>query len=215
MRGGNLYVDVARHRPAGTVDRYSRRGSRRAQPLPRRAPADAEAVAGEDAAVAGRTSGRGAKGTDSQEFLKKQELDLILAVKERKAGSGGNGSEAQKRSAPRSGSRSSCRRAQTANRLELCPDGKCVIAMVTDAANGVKNENVPNYVTESAYTEDINGPLERRRAAEQAAGGDSRRRHRRSEVGRRRPRDARNAAFSAGVERSRHQGLSGRARDGQ
>jgi dipeptidyl aminopeptidase/acylaminoacyl peptidase len=39
----------------------------------------------------------------------------------------------------------------------MCPDGKCVIAMVTEAANGVKNENVPSYVNESAYTEDITG----------------------------------------------------------
>ena len=53
----------------------------------------------------------------------------------------------------------------------MCPSGKCVIAMVTEGANGVKNENVPNYVTESAYTEDINGrsnvgePQNKQRAA--------------------------------------------------
>ena len=29
--------------------------------------------------------------------------------------------------------------------------------MVNEAANGAKHENVPNYVNESAYTEDITG----------------------------------------------------------
>ena len=38
----------------------------------------------------------------------------------------------RKKEHPRA-SRSSCRRAQTAGRLELCPDEKCVIAMVNDA----------------------------------------------------------------------------------
>ena len=46
---------------------------------------------------------------------------------------------------------------ETVSRLELCPDGTCVIAMVNEAGNGSKPENVPSYVNESAYTEDITG----------------------------------------------------------
>ncbi len=97
-----------------------------------------------------------AKGTDSQEFLKQQEIDLILAVKERKTAR----EEAEaKRKKNESTERKPFRleAGQTTGHLELCPDGKCVIAMVTEEAKGVKRENVPNYVTESAYTEDIRG----------------------------------------------------------
>ncbi len=97
-----------------------------------------------------------AKGTDSQEFLKKQEIDLILAVKEKKEAR--EAAEAKRKKdepTPRKPFQLQAR--QTAGRLELSPDGKSVIAMVTDGANAVKNENVPNYITESAYTEDITG----------------------------------------------------------
>jgi dipeptidyl aminopeptidase/acylaminoacyl peptidase len=96
------------------------------------------------------------KGTDLQEFLKKQEIDLLLAVKERKEAR--EEAEARrKKLEPVARKPFQLQARQTAGRLEICPDGKCVIAMVTEAANGVKNENVPNYVTESAFTEDING----------------------------------------------------------
>jgi dipeptidyl aminopeptidase/acylaminoacyl peptidase len=122
------------------------------------------------AAPAGNAGGRGgrggrgggappaaeAKGTDSQEFLKKQELDLILAVKEKKEAR--EEAEAKRKKdepAPRKPFQLQAR--QSANRLELTPDGKSVIAVVSEAAAAVKNENVPNYVTESAYTEDIGG----------------------------------------------------------
>ena len=39
----------------------------------------------------------------------------------------------------------------------LSPDGKYVIATISEPASGAKNTIVPNYVTESAYTEDIPG----------------------------------------------------------
>src|SRR2546430_10988377 len=41
--------------------------------------------------------------------------------------------------------------------LNLSPDGKYVIAAVSEPGTGAKNTIVPNYVTESAYTEDIPG----------------------------------------------------------
>jgi hypothetical protein len=41
--------------------------------------------------------------------------------------------------------------------LNLSPDGKYVIATISEPGAGSKNTIVPNYVTESAYTEDIPG----------------------------------------------------------
>ncbi len=46
---------------------------------------------------------------------------------------------------------------QSVLRLELCPNEKCVIALVEDGAKGDKTDDVPNYVTESSYTEAIKG----------------------------------------------------------
>lgn len=99
-------------------------------------------------------TGAEARGTDSQEFLKKQEKELLEIVKERAALREENDAK-RKKDHPRKPFQLQAR--QTANRLELCPDGTCVIAMVNDAANGAKPENVPSYVNESGYTEDITG----------------------------------------------------------
>jgi len=44
---------------------------------------------------------------------------------------------------------------QTVVNLALSPDGKYIIATMAEQATGAKNAIVPNYVTESAYTEDI------------------------------------------------------------
>jgi len=174
LRGGNLYAMSLDVRDTGDTALLEELTDVRAAVAEGATPAPA-------AGAGGRGGGRGgrgaagpppaeAKGTDSQEFLKKQEIDLILAVKERKAAR--EEAEAKRKKdepAPRKPFQLLAR--QTAGRLELCPDGKSVIAMVTEAPNGVKNQNVPNYVTESAYTEDINGhsnvgePQNKQRAA--------------------------------------------------
>src|SRR2546428_598659 len=44
---------------------------------------------------------------------------------------------------------------QSANDLQLSPDGKDVFVVVTERAETAKRAEVPNYVTESGYTEDI------------------------------------------------------------
>ncbi|MBK6723168.1 MAG: hypothetical protein IPG58_07775 [Acidobacteria bacterium] len=44
---------------------------------------------------------------------------------------------------------------QNAGNMALSPDGKSVIVTVNETATGSKNTIVPNYVTESGYTEDI------------------------------------------------------------
>jgi dipeptidyl aminopeptidase/acylaminoacyl peptidase len=44
---------------------------------------------------------------------------------------------------------------QSATDLQLSPDGKHVFVIVTERTETAKRPNVPNYVTESSYTEDI------------------------------------------------------------
>src|SRR5262249_18077788 len=44
---------------------------------------------------------------------------------------------------------------QSATDLRLSPDGTHVLIVVTERTDNAKRPNVPNYVTESSYTEDI------------------------------------------------------------
>jgi dipeptidyl aminopeptidase/acylaminoacyl peptidase len=94
------------------------------------------------------------RGTDSQEFLKKQERELLEIVAERAKLREENDA---KRKAAETRKPFTLQARQTAGRLELCPDESCVIASVNEAPNNAKPDNVPNYITESAYTEVING----------------------------------------------------------
>jgi dipeptidyl aminopeptidase/acylaminoacyl peptidase len=107
-----------------------------------------------------RTGGGGAapsatpKGTDSQEYLKKEERALLDAVRERAE----QREEQEKRRKEREKRKPfSLPTGQNAVNLNLSPDGKRVIATVTEPATGAKNIIVPNFVTESGYTEDIPG----------------------------------------------------------
>jgi dipeptidyl aminopeptidase/acylaminoacyl peptidase len=99
-------------------------------------------------------AGPEARGTDSQEFLKKQEKELIEVVRDRAKLREENDAK-RKKDHPRKPFQLQQR--QVISRLDLCPDEKCVMALVTENGNGAKPDNVPNYVTESAYTEDIPG----------------------------------------------------------
>ncbi|HML15669.1 MAG TPA: DPP IV N-terminal domain-containing protein, partial [Bryobacteraceae bacterium] len=94
------------------------------------------------------------KGTDSQEFLKKQEQELIEAVRERTRLREENEAK-RKKEHPRKPFQLQQR--QSAARLDLCPDEKCVIAMINESSSDAKPQNVPSYVNESAYPEDIVG----------------------------------------------------------
>ena len=94
------------------------------------------------------------RGTDSQETLKKEERALLDVIRER----------AEKREADEAKrkERENNRRkpfqltaGQTAGNMSLTPDGKSVIVVIGQSATGAKNTIVPNYVTESAYTESI------------------------------------------------------------
>jgi len=94
------------------------------------------------------------RGTDSQEYLKKQERALLDAVREKAE----QREEQEKKRKEREKRKPlNLPTGQNAIALNLSPDGKYVIATISEPATGAKNTIVPNYVTESAYTEDIPG----------------------------------------------------------
>ncbi len=103
-------------------------------------------------AVASQATGEDQKGTDSQEFLKKQERDFLDVVRERAKRR--EEAEAKKKTEnPRKPLTLTAR--QTVSGLELSPDEKWVIATVSETTDGAKSTAIPNFVTESAYTEQI------------------------------------------------------------
>ncbi len=92
------------------------------------------------------------KGTENQEFVKKEERELIESVRERakyreEQEAKRKQREKRKPFSPPAG--------QSVTSLILSPDGKFVSASVLVPATGAKNTIVPNYVTESSFTEDI------------------------------------------------------------
>lgn len=94
------------------------------------------------------------KGTDSQEYLKKEESALLDAVREKAE----QREEQEKKRKEREKRKPfSIPTGQGVANLSLSPDGKYVIATITEPAQGNKNTIVPNYVTETGYTEDIPG----------------------------------------------------------
>ncbi len=111
------------------------------------------AVAGRGARAAAPVSGTDQqKGTDSQEFLKKQESDLLDVIRDR-AKRREELDAKRKKENPRKPFLLTAR--QTLGTLELSPDEKYVVATVNEIAEGAKTTIVPNYVTESTYTEQI------------------------------------------------------------
>lgn len=96
------------------------------------------------------------KGTDSQEFIKKEERDLLNIVK-RRAQKREEEEERRKREEKRKPFLIQGR--QSVGAMQLTPNGKYVIASIVERAEDSKNTIVPNYVTESAYTEDINARI--------------------------------------------------------
>ncbi|MGH9754788.1 MAG: prolyl oligopeptidase family serine peptidase [Blastocatellia bacterium] len=99
---------------------------------------------------AGQTSEQ--RGNESQERIKKEERELIEAVRERAQNREEQEAKRKQREkrkpfTPPAG--------QSVANLQLSPDGKYVLASVIQPPSGAKNTIVPNYVTESAYTEEI------------------------------------------------------------
>ena len=97
------------------------------------------------------------RGTDSQEYLKKEQKELLQVVRDRVAQ---REEQQKKRAAETAAQRKpfTLQARQTVPGLQLTPDEKYVIASVFEsAATPARNTIVPNYVTDSVYTEDIAG----------------------------------------------------------
>jgi dipeptidyl aminopeptidase/acylaminoacyl peptidase len=94
------------------------------------------------------------RGTDSQEYLKKEQRELLGVVRDRVE----LREELQKKPKPPARKTFTLLARQTAGQLQLSPDEKYVFASVFEAAaTPAKNTIVPNYVSDSGYTEDIPG----------------------------------------------------------
>jgi dipeptidyl aminopeptidase/acylaminoacyl peptidase len=92
------------------------------------------------------------KGTDSQEFLKKEERDLLETVRNRALRREEEEAKRKKEN-PRKPYIPQAR--QTVTAMQLSPDEKFITATINEPGADTKTAIVPNYVTESAYTEDL------------------------------------------------------------
>lgn len=92
------------------------------------------------------------KGTDSQEAVKKEERALLEVVGQR-ARKREDAEAKRKKENPRKPFNLAAR--QTAGNILLAPDEKIALATITETSADSKSTVVPNYVTESAYTETI------------------------------------------------------------
>ena len=97
-------------------------------------------------------TGEDQRGTESQEFLKKEERELLEVIRER-AAKREEEEARRKRENPRKPFNLAA--GQSIASLQLTPDEKYVIAGVMEPGKGAKNTIVPSFVTESGYTEDI------------------------------------------------------------
>jgi dipeptidyl aminopeptidase/acylaminoacyl peptidase len=94
---------------------------------------------------------RDPRDTDSQKFIKAEEAKLIEhtrieAEKKKKA---------EEKDKAHALPKFELADRQSATDLQLSPDGKHVFVLVVERAEAARRPNVPNYVTESSYTEDI------------------------------------------------------------
>jgi dipeptidyl aminopeptidase/acylaminoacyl peptidase len=94
---------------------------------------------------------RDSRDTDSQTFIKTEEQSLIAHTRV----------EAEKKKKAEEKDKAHALPAfeladrQSARDLELSPDGTHVFILIAERSEVAKRPNVPNYVTESSYTEDI------------------------------------------------------------
>lgn len=102
----------------------------------------------------GGNTGSAQQGTESQDYLKKEERALLDAIREKAE----QREEQDAKRKQREGRKSfTVPTGQNVTSLNLSPDGKHVIATLIEPNTSSKSTIVPNYVTESAYTEDIPG----------------------------------------------------------
>jgi dipeptidyl aminopeptidase/acylaminoacyl peptidase len=94
------------------------------------------------------------RGNETQEYLKKEERALLDAIREKAEQREEQDAKRKQRESRKS---FTVPAGQNVTSLNLSPDGKYVIATLIEPNTGAKNTIVPNYVTESGYTEDIPG----------------------------------------------------------
>jgi dipeptidyl aminopeptidase/acylaminoacyl peptidase len=111
-------------------------------------------TAGQGANVNVRQGAAQQGGSTSQEFLKKEERTLLDAIRERAEQ---REEQEAKRKQRETRKPFNVPAGQSVASLNLSPDGKFVIATIGETVSGAKGTIVPNYVTESGYTEDIPG----------------------------------------------------------
>ncbi|HEY1493929.1 MAG TPA: prolyl oligopeptidase family serine peptidase [Candidatus Solibacter sp.] len=159
MRGGNLYVMSL---DSGLLVQLTDIRSA-AAPTTTMPPAAGGGGRGFGGGGRGQGGGRGAvadtatetRGSDSQEYLKKEQKELLQVVRDRVEQ---RDEQQKKRTAQETRKPFTLQARQTAAGLQLTPDEKYVIVSVFEAAaTPAKNTIVPNYVTDGVYTEDIPG----------------------------------------------------------
>ena len=89
--------------------------------------------------------------TDSQKFIRDEEQKLIDYVRERNEERKKREDEQKKQELPKL----ELQERQTVSDAMLSPDDTHVFVLVSERANGSKSTIVPNYVTQTGYTEDI------------------------------------------------------------
>ena len=94
---------------------------------------------------------RDSKETDSQKFVKDEEQKLIEHTRVEAEKKKKNDAKEKARALPKY----ELADRQSATDLQLSPDDKHVFIILTERTDSAKRPNVPNYVTESSYTEDI------------------------------------------------------------
>ena len=94
---------------------------------------------------------RDPRDTDSQKFVKSEEPKLIEHTRVEEEKKKKNEEKAKAHALPKF----ELADRQSAPDLQLSPDGKHVFVVVVERTDSAKRPNVPNYVTESSYTEDI------------------------------------------------------------
>ena len=93
------------------------------------------------------------KGTDLQEHLKAQQMELFEVLRERKNERDRN--ETERKSLRITRPKEFYTGKKSVYDLQLSPDARYVTFQLTQAASGYKQTIVPSYVTESGFTEDI------------------------------------------------------------
>lgn len=94
------------------------------------------------------------KGTDSQEYLKKEQAEFFDVVRNREKLEKEN-AERRKKLNPRKPYTLQAR--QSLAQMQLSPDGKFVFAVLSTPLPNAKPDNVPNWITDSSFPEEIPG----------------------------------------------------------